>query len=203
MDWSEWAEAIFGTPYEIWHDGLADERFDDLDESQRATAIALIPEGLAAGDHVAAVAARRLGAVEVLPNLMEALPGSSGILLREVARAVTTLGGDADAALDRVLDGLANELIWLHRKDLVNGLRHFEGPRVVGALLAAVEHDPDYLVRYHAAESLLALAGIDSPQLVDYRKLFSDVAADAPERHGTAARRLQDMVERRSSAEGQ
>ena len=94
---------------------------------------------------------------------------------------------------------LRREPLWVFRKDIAIGLRHIPGAGTVDALLQAVRHDPDYLVRYHAAESLLHIAGVDPPDLSKHSRLFSHIAADDPERHSTAA----DLLGRRFDSTGQ
>jgi len=57
------------------------------------------------------------------------------------------------------------------------GLRHLPGEGVVDALLATVEGDPEYLVRYHAAESLLHLGKIEPRDITAHPEVFSDLVA--------------------------
>jgi hypothetical protein len=194
VKWSEWAESVFGTPKDIWHDGLAVERFDRLSTDERSRAISLLPEGIEARDHVAAVGARRLGATEVLRNLEAVLPEGRGLFLIETARAIDALGGDTAAAVRQVLSVLPRDPVWSFRMDILIGLRHLPGPDVVDSLLLAVEHDPEYLCRYHAAESLLHLGELEPLTISDHGDLFPLVASDEDDDHAAAAQRLREVL---------
>lgn len=194
MTWSAWAEETFGTPFEIWHDGLDVSRFDDLGPEERATALSLIPEGIDDGDFVAAVGARRLEATDTVPHLEAAIERARGRFLVEVTRALDALGGDATRGRDRIIESLGREPEWSLRIDLAIGLRHLDTPEVRAALLRSVAQDPDYLVRYHAAESLLAIGGIEPLAISDHGELFSHVASDDPERHPEASALLGGML---------
>jgi hypothetical protein len=194
VNWSTWAESVFGTSKDIWHDGLAVERFDRLSAEERSLAISLLPEGIAARDHVAAVGARRLGATEVLEDLEATLPDGRGRFLIETARAIDVLGGDTADAVQRVLSVLPRDPVWSFRMDVVIGLRHLPGPDVVDSLFLAVEHDPEYLVRYHAAESLLHIGELEPLSLSDHGALFPLVASEVETDHAEAARILRSML---------
>jgi HEAT repeat protein len=93
---------------------------------------------------------------------------------------------------------------WPDRLDVAMGLRHLPGEGVMPALLGAVEHDPEYLVRYHAAESLLHLGRIDPSDITAHPEVFADLAAGADreptaedkQRHARAAAALRGLLGR-------
>lgn len=173
--WDELRERLFGTPYEVWHDGIQEGRLDAADPDELRAAL---PEGLAAGDWVAAVATRRLADPTLLPLLTARLGIGGGRFAVEAARAIVALGGDRAAAVSWAIDALGWGA-WSDRLEVAMGLRHLRGPGVIEALLAAVEHDPDYLVRYHAAESLLQLGDITPLDITDHPEVFADLVAGA------------------------
>gem|GEM_PF-1819762 len=184
--WDELRERLFGTPYEVWHDGIQESRLDSADPRDLRAAL---PEGLSAGDWVAAVTVRRLADPALLPLVTARLGIGGGRFCVEAARAIVALGGDRAAAVSWAVDALGWGA-WSDRLDVAAGLRHLPGPGVVEALLAAVEHDPDYLVRYHAAESLLHLGDITPLDITRHSEVFTDLAAGA-DREPTAEERKQ------------
>jgi len=184
--WDELRERLFGTPYEVWHDGIQESRLDSADLAELRAAL---PEGLSDGDWVAAVAARRLADPSLLPLLTARLGIGGGRFAVEAARAIAALGGDRAAAVSWAAAALGWGG-WSDRLEVAMGLRHLPGPGVVEALLAAVEGDPDYLVRYHAAESLLHLGGIDPADITGHPEVFADLASGA-DREPTAEERRQ------------
>ncbi|MBN2114560.1 MAG: hypothetical protein JW785_10600 [Acidimicrobiia bacterium] len=198
--WDELRERLFGTPYEVWHDGIQEGRLDAADPQELRAAL---PEGLADGDWVAAVAARRLADPSLLPVVTARLGIGGGRFAVEAARTIVALGGDRAAAVSWAVDALGWGA-WSDRLDVAMGLRHLPGPGVVEALLAAVEQDPDYLVRYHAAESLLHLGGIAPLDITGHPEVFADLVAGADReptaeerrQHARAAAALRRLLER-------
>ncbi|MFH1329364.1 MAG: hypothetical protein ABIJ48_01700 [Actinomycetota bacterium] len=198
--WDDLRERLFGTPYEVWHDGIHEGQLDATDPAELRAAL---PEGLAARDWVAAVAARRLGDRDLLPVVAARLGIGRGRFAVEAARPIITLGGDHEAAIAWVIEALGRGG-WPDRLDVAVGLRHLPDDRVVAALLTAVEGDPDYLVRYHAAESLLHLGEIEPRDITLHPEVFSDLAAganseptdDERQRHSQAADALRGLLGR-------
>jgi hypothetical protein len=196
--WDDLRQRLFGTPYEVWHDGIQETALDQADQAELRAAI---PEGLAAGDWVAAVAVRRLGDPALLPQVAAYLEIGSGRFAVEVARAVAALGGDQAAAVASAL-GALGQGGWPDRLDVALGLRHLPGDGVVEALLASVEKDPEYLVRYHAAESLLHLGQIAPADITLHPGVFADLVAGADQepidehrrRHALAAAALRRLL---------
>jgi hypothetical protein len=197
--WDDLRQHLFGTPYEVWHDGIHEGQIDLADPEELRAAL---PEGLEAGDWVAAVAARRLADPALLPLVAARLGIGGGRFAVEAARAIAELGGDREAATAWVVAALGWGG-WPDRLDVAMGLRHLPGEGVVEALLAAVENDPEYLVRYHAAESLLHLGSITPTDISLYPDIFSDLVAGADqeptaehrERHARAAAALRRLLE--------
>jgi hypothetical protein len=101
--WDELRQRLFGTPYEVWHDGIQETGLDEADQAELRAAI---PESLAVGDGVAAVAARRLGDAALLPLVAAYLDVGSGRFAVEITRAVAALGGDQAAAVASALAAL-------------------------------------------------------------------------------------------------
>ena len=198
--WDDLRERLFGTPYEVWHDGIHEGQIDLADPAELRAAL---PEGLEAGDWVAAAAARRLKDPGFLPLLAARLGIGGGRFCVEAARAIVALGGEREAAVAWAVAALGRGG-WPDRLDVAMGLRHLPGSGVIEALLTAVESDPEYLVRYHAAESLLHLGGIEPPDITGHPEVFADLAAGADreptdeekQRHARAAAALRGLLAR-------
>jgi HEAT repeat protein len=199
--WDEWREETFGTPYLVWHDGIDPGRFGSLPPEARQRVLALLPAGIGAGDWLAAVGVRMLGAVDLVPLLEETLAQAGGRLAVEAARAVIALGGDRERATAAVLRARFDPA-WSERMAVVIGMRHIGGDEMVAALLEQVAEDSDYLVRYHAAESLLHLGSVEPTSISEHREIFDELSADsdgdgaaeARERHRKAAAALAALV---------
>jgi hypothetical protein len=204
--WDDLRERLFGTPYEVWHDGVHEGQIDLADPAELRAAL---PEGLAAGDWVAAVAVRRLADPALLPLVAARLGIGGGRFAVEAARAIVALGGDREAATAWVVGALGWGG-WPDRLDVTMGLRHLPGEGVIEALLAAVKDDPEYLVRYHAAESLLHLGEVTPTDISLHPAIFSDLVAGADEepaaehrdRHARAAAALRALLGAQPPAPG-
>ena len=196
--WDDLREHLFGTPYEVWHDGIQEGRLDTADPAELRAGL---PEGLDAGDWVTAVAVRRLGDPKLLPLVAARLGIGGGRFAVEAARAIAALGGDREAAAAWAIEALEWGG-WPDRLDVAMGLRHLAGTGVIEALLACVAGDPEYLVRYHAAESLLHLGGIEPGDITSHPEVFADLAAGANgeptdedhHRHSLAAAALRRLL---------
>jgi len=136
-----------------------------------------------------------------LPLVEARLGIGGGQFAVEAARAIASLGGDREAAIAWVVEALGWGG-WSDRLDVAMGLRHLPGEGVLEALLAAVENDPEYLVRYHAAESLLHLGKVTPTDISLHPAIFSDLVAGADEeptaehreRHARAAAALRALL---------
>jgi HEAT repeat protein len=66
---------------------------------------------------------------------------------------------------------------WDDRAEAARKLSRYNRPEVLEALFEAIM-DPDYLVRYHACDSLLALHGLD-PDIANYGDIFANILSDS------------------------
>jgi hypothetical protein len=86
------------------------------------------------------------------------------------------------------------------------GARRFRRDGVANALLETVRRDKEYLVRYHAAQSLLELGDIYPRDISDHRRLFEAIsgpASGAPvaadfDRYALGARMLEKLMAERA-----
>lgn len=176
--WNAWRDEVFGDGYLVWHEGAdTDASTARWRRDPEGTATALVL-GLAADDHVAAEAveafARSGGAPG--PDVTAAVVAASASDRPPTVRVAAAMAAYCVTG-DPAFVGVLVEVL-LHRG--VTDRHGFEAsPRataarllagvpatrqVADALADAVAHDPDYLVRYPAVQSLLTFAGAD-PQL--------------------------------------
>jgi hypothetical protein len=173
--WRAWKEATFGSEYMIWHDGLSTAGVAALTGPARAKTVAWLRLGVALGDAHAAEALGAMGEVAAVDELRAQLTTATGADRVRVALALHALAPDPLLApvLIEVLRG--TDCGWSSRIDAAMGLRHFCGPGDEAALLEAVAMDPDYLVRNHAAESLLARFRVVPREIAAHRAIFGDL----------------------------
>jgi hypothetical protein len=92
------------------------------------------------------------GAVELL---RAAASTATGIFLVRLAQAMLVLTGEQSWG-ERVASVLASDAFWGVRIDAAMALVHFAPtPKLIAVLTEAV-HDPEYLVRSHAEDTLRA-----------------------------------------------
>lgn len=157
-EWSDFRLDAFGEPYMVWHDG---PDFSVLRERWRTDSVLverMLRLGLAEDDPLAAEAVGELGLTAFAPELEDLVLRSSDTTRVRLATALRVLTGDQrwSRVLVEVLLGRDH---WSTRLDAAIALRHFAPTmELIAALVRGVE-DPEYLVRYHAANSLLAWAG--------------------------------------------
>jgi HEAT repeat protein len=157
-EWSDFRLDAFGEPYMVWHDG---PDFSVLRERWRAEpelVERMLRLGLAEDDPLAAEAVGELGLTAFVQELEALVATSSDSTRVRLASSLRVLTGEQrwSRVLVEVLLGRDH---WSTRLDAAIALRHFSPTMdLIAALVRGVE-DPEYLVRYHAANSLLAWAG--------------------------------------------
>lgn len=151
--WRAYKERVFGTEYMIWHDGLYTGAVTSLRGADREEALAMLRLGVSLGDAHAAEALAAMGDAESEAAMRAQLAAASGTARVRLALAVHAIAPDPTLAA-HLVDVLQTPAHWATRIDAAMGLRHFAGSDDERALLEAV-CDPEYLVRYHACDSLL------------------------------------------------
>ncbi|MBK9001435.1 MAG: hypothetical protein IPM35_37420 [Myxococcales bacterium] len=180
--WRAWKERTFGNDYMIWHDGLDTGQVASLSGDARGEALGMLRLGLALGDAHAAEALAAMGDASTIGSMRAHLDEAQGAEKVRVALAIHELGPDPALAA-HLVEVLRSPLHWTHRIDAAMGLRRFSGADDEAALLLAVEEDPEYLVRYHASESLLVRWGIQPSEIGAHSEIFDRVSGpkgDAP-----------------------
>jgi len=166
-----WKERIFGAGYMIWHDGLNTDAVTRLVGQERELALGMLRVGLDAGDMHAAQALAAMRDVQSRQPVLTQLSSASGSAKVAFALAAHELAPDPALAqpLVEVLQGLGP---WSERIGAAIGLRRFAGAADESALLRAVGEDADYLVRYHASESLLHRWNVRPPAISKHTVVF-------------------------------
>ena len=194
-NWRSWKERIFGTDHMIWHDGLRTDGVAGLRGEPRAQAIAMLRLGVSLGDSHAGQALAAMGEADEAAAIREQMPRASGDERVRLALAVHRLR--PDPALARELVAVLRSRQPLStRIDAAIGLRFFGGADDEAALLDAVG-DIDYLVRYHACESLLARWGFDQPEIARQPEIFPLICGDHDAARHAEARALLERLKAR------
>ncbi|GAA1216600.1 hypothetical protein GCM10009665_03080 [Kitasatospora nipponensis] len=174
--WHDYRREMFGDPYLVWHEGADFTALLATTGAERERAARMLLVGLDAQDALAAQGLRELRLVAAAPELRAATAAGREPELRvRAAQALYALTGEAgwSRVVAAVLDSPAP---WGARVSAAHVLREFAPtPELVDRLAAAVR-DPEYLVRYHAAETLLGYAG-RRPDLAHHRRWFPRLAA--------------------------
>ncbi|MBK7828099.1 hypothetical protein [Nannocystis sp.] len=199
--WLAWKLRTFGDEKSIWHDGLGVELVTRLRGAARADALAMLRQGLALGDVHAARALAAMDDHDSAAAVRAALDRSAGN--ERVWLAVTLHQRHREPALAShliaVLQAIDPQQSWgAGRFDAAIGLRHFAGRDAEAALLVAVA-DAQYLVRYHACESLIFRWKIKPPSITKHPDIFAEIRDDAGD-HALARERLRALARRRPIA---
>ena len=160
----------------------------------------MLRAGIREGDPLAAEAARHLEpsetqVPEIRALLEEELPTASGGTRSEIATSLPALGGPAEVA-QHVADVLLGVEHWGVRIDAAMRLASFAPTAALVEAAAAGVRDPDYLARFHSANTLLHWAG-RTGDISEDDELFGLLVDDGgPEGWAEVARRLSDAVPR-------
>lgn len=199
--WEEFKERIFGTPYMIWHDGVGDYSHELSREGPEHVRRMLL-EGLRNEDYVAAEALTQVDLPDLIPDLIQRLPKTTGKFKIELA---TMLQEKAPPPDDRYAKIVIHELLyptWIMRMDSAILLRNFPAEYVNETLLDRVANDPDYYVRYHSADSYLKVNNLRPNGILDCDDIFPLICTPSEqkiettedyERHKKAAEMLKAL----------
>jgi hypothetical protein len=181
-EWQRWRREIFGDPYVERHDGPEFAALIAAARTSPKTVERMLRAGLAAGDPLAAqsftaLASAGLAPADAVSILRTALIRARDEFRIRVAEALYALTRDPGwaTAVAGVLAEARSEFVRLDAAIALAGFVPTVG--LVRALAAAVS-DPEYLVRYHAANTLLRWAG-DRRQVDGVPALFEKITAEA------------------------
>lgn len=197
-EWATYREEAFGEPYMVWHDGPDFYEFRSRFDADPELATRMLAAGLAEGDQLAAQTPRELTLTDeqratFVRLLTECLPGADGGVRLEAGASLFALTGDPSWS-QPIADVLASTLFWSVRIDAAMRLKAFPPTTALVAVLRDGVRDPEYLVRYHCANTLLRWAG-RTEEVSDDDELFGLIVDDAgPEKWARAAERLADAV---------
>jgi hypothetical protein len=197
--WSSYREHAFGEPYLVWHDGPDFEEFRSLFDQDPELATRMLVAGIAEDDPLAAQTPRELDLTdsqraELVGVLTRALPGSGAALRVEAGATLFALTGSAEWSATLV-EVLRSPQHWSTRIDAAIRLAAFPPTTALVDALAEGVRDPEFLVRYHSANTLLRWAGRGG-DVLDDPDLFPRLADGAgPAGWSTAAQELAEAVE--------
>jgi len=182
VSWSRFRLDTFGEPYLVWHNGPDYSTFDALWSADQGFVENALLDGLALRDPLAAQAIARLPLADPARERFVALLAGHigqqpvGFHLR-VAETLFRLTGDQSWSREvvRVLLGAG---LWSDRFDAAIALASFAPTAQLIDALALCVQDPDYLVRYHAANTLLGYSGRD-PDVTTSGDYFSRIRSRA------------------------
>lgn len=197
-EWAAYRQEAFGEPYLVWHDGPDFYVFRERFAADPALATRMLLAGIEEGDALAAQTPRELTLTEeqragFVAMLREALPGANAGVRLEAGASLFTLTGDP-AWSAPVMEVLTSTVHWSVRIDAAIRLKVFPPTPALVAGLAEGVRDPEYLVRYHSANTLLRWAG-RTEEVSDYKELFGLLVDEAgPDGWAVVAQRLAAAV---------
>ena len=162
QSWEEFRLEAFGEPYIVWHDGPDFSAFQQRALADPLTVEAVLAEGLAENDPLAAQSIAEADfddGIEqrMLPLLTEALDRTNTTFRVRVAEALVRLTGSQHWST-AIVDVLLRAFFWSDRLDAAMALGHCVPTVDLIAALMRGAQDTEYLVRYHSCNSLLRFA---------------------------------------------
>ena len=174
-DWAAYRQEAFGDPYLVWHDGPDFAEFRERFAADPDLATRMLRAGIAEGDALAAQTPRELTLTDqqravFVDLLTAALPAAEAGVRLEAGASLYVLTGDPTWSAP-VAEVLGSGLFWGVRIDAAIRLAAFPPTADLVAVLALGVRDPEYLVRYHSANTLLRWAG-RTEEVSDDEELF-------------------------------
>ena len=198
-DWAAYRQEAFGEPYLVWHDGPDFTEFASRFDQDPALATRMLAAGVAEGDALAAQTPRELRLTDeqragFVRLLRDALPRANAGVRLEAGASLFALTGDPEWSAP-VVEVLGSAVFWGVRIDAAIRLKAFPPTPALVAAVAEAVRDPEYLVRYHSANTLLRWAG-RTEEISEDGELFGLLVDEAgPEGWADVAGRLAAAVE--------
>ena len=199
--WDRFYDSYFGDPYMAWHDGLDEDALLSLEGEELERAEQMLTDALDSGDYRAPAGLAALRSEKVLDKLKQKLPQASGSDEVQTALAIWRIDPKYLPAANTLVRVLKTAPFWSTRMEAARALREAPIPSAVDALWQAVEHDPENLVRHHAAATLLYIYNIHRDLYPDH-PLTIEVMMEDAERREKATRELRELVEKEGRLDG-
>jgi hypothetical protein len=163
--YEDFRERVFGTPYMVWHDGAHTGALSNVPTDEREHVAKMLTKGVVEEfDHVAVDAWGDFDP-EAGVKILKPMLGESGNAQFRAALAKFLKKYDRSASKQDVivrnqeLVDAVETAVGFAGLDAVMAAGDFPTRKMINALLSHVEFSGDYLVRYHASNSLLKIAG--------------------------------------------
>jgi hypothetical protein len=197
-EYAAWERGVFGDPYLVWHDGPDFTRLVAFAHADLPAVGRMLAHGVRSGSPVAAQSYEALAGIGLVPDgaqqvLRAAVPVAQGAFLVVVAEALHALTGDESWAEPIV--SVLTARSQFDRLDAAMALARFTPTARLVEVLARAVADPEYLVRYHAANTLLRYAGVEQ-SVSDRPEIFQKITDDHPAHWRSAADELSAMARR-------
>jgi hypothetical protein len=202
-EWARWRRSVFGDPYLVWHDGPDFTALLRAGRSDLQAVARMLVAGVNAGDPLAAESIAALAGAGLTPEgsqalLRAAVPSASGTFLVRLAQALHKLTADQSWA-NPIAAVLTTARHWGERIDAAIALTEFDPTTHLIQALSRAVCDPEYLVRYHAANTLLRYAG-HPHKVTDLSEIFTKIKTPAAGQPSAADRAAWQSVADQLSA---
>ena len=174
--WEYFMENFFGDPYMMWHDGIDAQSVCLLEGAERDQAESMLLESMEAGSHYAAMGLRELKSQRAIPVMKRLWEKVGSDLKIQIAVALNVIE-DTDEYTPDLIQILYNNRSPYVRLNAAITLRIFPTDDTIQALFDSVSTDPDYLVRFHASESLLHIHGLE-PTISEHKEIFQLICVE-------------------------
>ncbi len=197
-EWASWRRHVFGDRHPGADDGPDPEGLVEAVRREPDVVAGMVRLGLEFADPAAAWAMHALADRELVPprlvrSAQEFIWMSTGTFRVRLAQSLRAATGDDSWAMAIVSVATAIGATWSERIDALLAL---SGYRPTADLVAAVRTavcDPEYLIRFHAANTLLRFAG--DPMPVNNRpEVFARIVDSAAGQWAAAAAELGELA---------
>ena len=153
--------------YNAWHDGLNERIFDQMLPAERERAETLLIKTLPDWRAIIGLGViRSRKAIVPLEKLRSSVEGEKLVNIEQALMRIRAEKSEGGARIRAVLSsGREAQRTADARMGAARALSEFPSAETSSALLEAIRHDTQYLVRYHATHSLLHIYGYSNNEL--------------------------------------
>jgi hypothetical protein len=193
--WQHFLADFFGDNYMMWHDGYDPNSVLNLTAEEKQVAEEMLIQSIPLNGMWSAAGLALLHSQKGVLVIKDHFPRAGADVVKiRLADAIEQITHSGEF-LPVLIDILLHSGYWGDRSEVARELRKHPTKAVIESLFAAVA-DEDYLVRYHACDSLLAIHGFHK-EIDEFHEIFVNILEEKKKKdYEIAQQQLKELFQK-------